>query len=154
MAKKEEIIDAAKKTVKKVAVKAAKKAVEAAEAAATAAAEAIKEAQTPVITPKDAKIPEGPLELKWTNYKNHQKLVNPANKRRLDIIVVGTGLAGASAAASLAEMGFNVLNFCIQDSPRRAHSIAAQGGINAAKNYQNDGDSVYRLYYDTIKGGD
>lgn len=91
---------------------------------------------------------------KWTNYKNTQKLVNPANKRRLDVIVVGTGLAGASAAASLGEMGFNVLNFCIQDSPRRAHSIAAQGGINAAKNYQNDGDSVYRLFYDTIKGGD
>ncbi len=91
---------------------------------------------------------------KWTNYKAHQKLVNPANKRRLDIIVVGTGLAGASAAATLGELGFNVLNFCIQDSPRRAHSIAAQGGINAAKNYQNDGDSVYRLYYDTIKGGD
>ena len=102
----------------------------------------------------DSKIPAGPLAEKWTNYKNHQKLVNPANKRRLDIIVVGTGLAGASAAASLAEMGFNVLNFCIQDSPRRAHSIAAQGGINAAKNYQNDGDSVYRLFYDTIKGGD
>jgi succinate dehydrogenase / fumarate reductase flavoprotein subunit len=94
------------------------------------------------------------LAEKWKNYKDHQKLVNPANKRRLDIIVVGTGLAGASAAASLAEMGFNVLNFCIQDSPRRAHSIAAQGGINAAKNYQNDGDSVYRLFYDTIKGGD
>ena len=102
----------------------------------------------------DAKIPEGPLAEKWTNYKAHQKLVNPANKRRLDVIVVGTGLAGASAAASLAEMGFNVLNFCIQDSPRRAHSIAAQGGINAAKNYPNDGDSVYRLFYDTIKGGD
>ncbi|MBR2368719.1 MAG: fumarate reductase/succinate dehydrogenase flavoprotein subunit [Paludibacteraceae bacterium] len=102
----------------------------------------------------DAKIPEGPLAEKWTNYKAHQKLVNPANKRKLDVIVVGTGLAGASAAASLAEMGFNVLNFCIQDSPRRAHSIAAQGGINAAKNYQNDGDSVYRLFYDTIKGGD
>nr|WP_311447397.1 fumarate reductase/succinate dehydrogenase flavoprotein subunit [uncultured Porphyromonas sp.] len=102
----------------------------------------------------DSKIPAGPLADKWTNYKDHQKLVNPANKRRLDIIVVGTGLAGASAAASLAEMGFNVLNFCIQDSPRRAHSIAAQGGINAAKNYQNDGDSVYRLFYDTIKGGD
>ena len=102
----------------------------------------------------DSKIPAGPLAEKWTNYKGHQKLVNPANKRRLDIIVVGTGLAGASAAASLAEMGFNVLNFCIQDSPRRAHSIAAQGGINAAKNYQNDGDSVYRLFYDTIKGGD
>ena len=102
----------------------------------------------------DSKIPEGPLAEKWSNYKAHQKLVNPANKRRLDIIVVGTGLAGASAAASLGEMGFNVLNFCIQDSPRRAHSIAAQGGINAAKNYQNDGDSIYRLYYDTIKGGD
>ena len=102
----------------------------------------------------DSKIPAGPLADKWTNYKDHQKLVNPANKRRLDVIVVGTGLAGASAAASLAEMGFNVLNFCIQDSPRRAHSIAAQGGINAAKNYQNDGDSVYRLFYDTIKGGD
>ena len=102
----------------------------------------------------DSKIPAGPLAEKWTNYKDHQKLVNPANKRRLDIIVVGTGLAGASAAVSLAEMGFNVLNFCIQDSPRRAHSIAAQGGINAAKNYQNDGDSVYRLFYDTIKGGD
>lgn len=99
-------------------------------------------------------VPEGPLAEKWTNYKSHQKLVNPANKRRLDIIVVGTGLAGASAAASLGELGFNVLNFCIQDSPRRAHSIAAQGGINAAKNYQNDGDSIYRLYYDTIKGGD
>ena len=102
----------------------------------------------------DSKIPAGSLAEKWTSYKDHQKLVNPANKRRLDIIVVGTGLAGASAAASLAEMGFNVLNFCIQDSPRRAHSIAAQGGINAAKNYQNDGDSVYRLFYDTIKGGD
>ncbi len=102
----------------------------------------------------NSKIPQGPLAEKWANYKNHQKLVNPANKRRLDIIVVGTGLAGASAAASLGEMGFNVLNFCIQDSPRRAHSIAAQGGINAAKNYPNDGDSVYRLFYDTIKGGD
>ena len=102
----------------------------------------------------DSKIPEGPLAEKWTNYKAHQKLVNPANKRRLDVIVVGTGLAGASAAATLAEQGFNVLNFCIQDSARRAHSIAAQGGINAAKNYQNDGDSVYRLFYDTIKGGD
>ena len=102
----------------------------------------------------DSKIPEGPLAEKWSNYKAHQKLVNPANKRKLDIIVVGTGLAGASAAASLGAMGFNVLNFCIQDSPRRAHSIAAQGGINAAKNYQNDGDSVYRLFYDTIKGGD
>ena len=102
----------------------------------------------------DPKIPQGPLAEKWTNYKSHQKLVNPANKRRLDVIVVGTGLAGASAAASLAELGFNVYNFCISDSPRRAHSIAAQGGVNAAKNYQNDGDSVYRLFYDTIKGGD
>lgn len=102
----------------------------------------------------NSKIPQGALAEKWKNYKDHQKLVNPANKRRLDVIVVGTGLAGASAAASLAELGFNVLNFCIQDSPRRAHSIAAQGGINAAKNYQNDGDSVYRLFYDTIKGGD
>ncbi len=102
----------------------------------------------------DSKIPEGPVAEKWTNYKAHQKLVNPKNKLKLDVIVVGTGLAGASAAASLGEMGFNVLNFCIQDSPRRAHSIAAQGGINAAKNYQNDGDSVYRLFYDTVKGGD
>ena len=102
----------------------------------------------------NSKIPEGPLAQKWTNYKDHQRIVNPANKRRLDIIVVGTGLAGASAAATLGEQGFNVLNFCIQDSPRRAHSIAAQGGINAAKNYPNDGDSVYRLFYDTIKGGD
>src|SRR5574344_1813501 len=108
-------------------------------------------AAQPVI---DSKIPEGPVAEKWTNYKAHQKLVNPANKRRLDIIVVGTGLAGASAASTLAEMGFNVLNFCIQDSPRRAHSIAAQGGINAAQNYQNDGDSVYRLFYDTVKGSD
>ena len=103
------------------------------------------------MTKIDSKIPEGPVAEKWTNYKAHQKLVNPANKRRLDIIVVGTGLAGASAAASLGEMGFRVFNFCIQDSPRRAHSIAAQGGINAAKNYQNDGDSVYRLFYDTVK---
>ena len=102
----------------------------------------------------DSKIPEGPVAEKWTNYKAHQRLVNPKNKLKLDVIVVGTGLAGASAAASLGEMGFNVLNFCIQDSPRRAHSIAAQGGINAAKNYQNDGDSVYRLFYDTVKGGD
>ena len=106
------------------------------------------------MTKIDSKIPEGQLAEKWSNYKAHQKLVNPANKRRLDIIVVGTGLAGASAAASLGEMGFRVFNFCIQDSPRRAHSIAAQGGINAAKHYQNDGDSVYRLFYDTIKGGD
>jgi succinate dehydrogenase / fumarate reductase flavoprotein subunit len=102
----------------------------------------------------DAKIPSGPLAEKWTNYKAHQNLVNPANKRKLDIIVVGTGLAGASAAASFGELGFNVKVFCIHDSPRRAHSIAAQGGINAAKNYPNDGDSVYRLFYDTIKGGD
>ena len=102
----------------------------------------------------NSKIPEGPLAQKWTNYKANQRLVNPANKRKLDVIVVGTGLAGASAAASLGAMGFNVDIFCISDSPRRAHSIAAQGGINAAKNYQNDGDSVGRLFYDTIKGGD
>jgi len=102
----------------------------------------------------NSRIPEGPVAEKWTNFKAHQRLVNPKNKLKLDVIVVGTGLAGASAAASLGEMGFNVLNFCIQDSPRRAHSIAAQGGINAAKNYQNDGDSIYRLFYDTVKGGD
>lgn len=102
----------------------------------------------------DSKIPEGLLSEKWTNYKAHQQLVNPSNKRKMDIIVVGTGLAGASAAASFGEMGFNVKIFCIQDSPRRAHSVAAQGGINAAKNYPNDGDSVWRLFYDTIKGGD
>lgn len=102
----------------------------------------------------NANIPDGPLAEKWTRYKSEQRLVNPSNKRKLDIIVVGTGLAGASAAASLGEMGFNVKAFCIQDSPRRAHSIAAQGGINAAKNYQNDGDSVMRLFKDTIKGGD
>ena len=102
----------------------------------------------------NSRIPEGPVAEKWTNFKAHQRLVNPKNKLKLDVIVVGTGLAGASAAASLGEMGFNVLNFCIQDSPRRAHSIAAQGGINAAKCYQNDGDSVYRLFYDTVKGGD
>ena len=102
----------------------------------------------------NAKIPKGPLSEKWTRYKAHQNLVNPANKLKLDIVVVGTGLAGASAAASLGELGFNVKIFCYQDSPRRAHSIAAQGGINAAKNYPNDGDSVYRLFYDTIKGGD
>jgi succinate dehydrogenase / fumarate reductase flavoprotein subunit len=102
----------------------------------------------------DAKIPGGPLNEKWTKYKGSVKLVNPANKRKLEIIVVGTGLAGSSAAASLGEMGYKVKAFCFQDSPRRAHSIAAQGGINAAKNYQNDGDSVYRLFYDTIKGGD
>ena len=102
----------------------------------------------------DSKIPKGPMAEKWTNYKAHQNLVNPANKRKIDIIVVGTGLAGGAAAASLGELGFNVKVFCIQDSPRRAHSIAAQGGINAAKNYPNDGDSVFRLFYDTIKGGD
>ena len=102
----------------------------------------------------DSKVPEGALAEKWANHKFNLKLVNPANKRKYDIIVVGTGLAGASVAASLAELGYNVKAFCYQDSPRRAHSIAAQGGINAAKNYQNDGDSVYRLFYDTIKGGD
>src|SRR5271168_1573947 len=102
----------------------------------------------------DAKIPEGPLAQKWDRRRFEMKLVNPANKRKHDIIVVGTGLAGASAAATLAELGYNVKAFCYQDSPRRAHSIAAQGGINAAKNYQNDGDSIYRLFYDTIKGGD
>src|ERR1700694_2468541 len=104
--------------------------------------------------PLDGKIPSGPLTAKWDKHKFDLKLVNPANKRKFDIIVVGSGLAGASAAASLAELGYNVKAFCFQDSPRRAHSIAAQGGINAAKNYQNDGDSVYRLFYDTIKGGD
>ena len=102
----------------------------------------------------DAKIPDGPLAEKWDKHKFDLKLVNPANKRKFDVIVVGSGLAGASAAASLAELGYQVKCFCFQDSPRRAHSIAAQGGINAAKNYQNDGDSVYRLFYDTIKGGD
>lgn len=102
----------------------------------------------------DAKIPAGPLDQKWTEYKGHCKLVNPANKRKLEVIVIGTGLAGASAAAALGELGYKVKAFCFQDSPRRAHSIAAQGGINAAKNYQNDGDSVFRLFYDTIKGGD
>ena len=158
MAKKEDILDVAKKAAAKVAVTAAEAALEVAEAAVNKVVEAAEEKAEPakakaapkaaaVITPEMAKIPAGPLELKWTNYKNHQKLVNPANKRRLDVIVIGTGLAGASAAASLAEMGFNVLNFCIQDSPRRAHSIAAQGGINAAKNYQNDGDSVLSQPY-------
>lgn len=102
----------------------------------------------------DSKIPQGEMDKKWTGYKGHVQLVNPANKRKLEIIVVGTGLAGASAAASLGEMGYKVKAFCFQDSPRRAHSIAAQGGINAAKNYQNDGDSVFRLFYDTVKGGD
>src|SRR5690349_5005129 len=102
----------------------------------------------------NSKAPAGPLAEKWGNHKFHLKLVNPANKRKYDIIVVGTGLAGASAAASLAELGYNVKTFCFQDSPRRAHSIAAQGGVNAAKNYRNDGDSIYRLFYDTVKGGD
>src|SRR5438105_1614304 len=102
----------------------------------------------------ESKIPPGPLEKKWAYAKSHYKLVNPANKRKYSIIMVGTGLAGASAAASLAELGYNVEVFTFHDSPRRAHSIAAQGGINAAKNYQNDGDSVYRLFYDTVKGGD
>ena len=102
----------------------------------------------------DAKIPEGPLEHKWSHFKGHAKLINPANKRKFNLIIVGSGLAGASAAATLGEQGYNIKCFCYQDSPRRAHSIAAQGGINAAKNYQNDGDSVYRLFYDTIKGGD
>jgi succinate dehydrogenase / fumarate reductase flavoprotein subunit len=102
----------------------------------------------------DAKIPSGPLEKKWDKARQDFKLVNPANKRKFEIIVVGSGLAGASAAATLAELGYGVKCFCYQDSPRRAHSIAAQGGINAAKNYPNDGDSIYRLFYDTIKGGD
>ena len=106
------------------------------------------------MTKFDANIPEGALDQKWSNHKNNVRLVNPANKRSIDVIVVGTGLAGASAAASLAEMGYNVKAYCFQDSPRRAHSIAAQGGINAAKNYQNDGDSDYRLFHDTVKGGD
>src|SRR5574338_1624198 len=102
----------------------------------------------------NSKIPAGPLDQKWTDYKGHCKLVNPANKRKLEVIVVGTGLAGASAAATLGELGYKVKSLCFQDSPRRAHSIAAQGGINSAKNYKNDGDSVYRLFYDTEKGGD
>ena len=102
----------------------------------------------------DSKVPSGPLEKKWDQHKFDLKLINPANKRKFSVIVVGTGLAGASAAASLAELGYDVLNFCFQDSPRRAHSIAAQGGINAAKNYCNDGDSIYRLFHDTVKGGD
>src|SRR6516162_10135412 len=102
----------------------------------------------------DGKVPPGPLAHKWTDHRSHIKLVNPANKRKYHVIVVGSGLAGAAAAASLAELGYQVACFCFQDSPRRAHSIAAQGGINAAKNYQNDGDSVWRLFYDTVKGGD
>ena len=159
MTNTEELLAAAKEVAGKVkdTVQAVKGAVQDVKETVMEVKEAVQQEtakQANIITPKMAKIPEGALEKKWTNYKDHQKLVNPANKRRLDVIVVGTGLAGASAAATLAELGFNVLNFCIQDSPRRAHSIAAQGGINAAKNYQNDGDSVYRLYYDTIKGGD
>src|SRR3982751_5008275 len=102
----------------------------------------------------DPKVPPGPLDQKWRNHQDHSRLVNPNNRRKLEIIVVGSGLAGGSAAATLGELGYRVKCFCFQDSPRRAHSIAAQGGINAAKNYQNDGDSVYRLFYDTIKGGD
>src|SRR6266542_840310 len=102
----------------------------------------------------DSRVPGGPLAEKWDRHRFESKLVHPANRRKYTGIVVGTGLAGASAASSLGELGYNVLSFCIQDSPRRAHSIAAQGGINAAKNYQNDGDSIYRLFYDTVKGGD
>src|SRR6056300_1480096 len=102
----------------------------------------------------DAAIPEGELSEKWTKYKSKANLINPANKRKYKIIVVGTGLAGGSAAATLSELGYDVSCFCIQDSPRRAHSIAAQGGVNAAKNYPNDGDSIWRLFYDTVKGGD
>src|SRR6187399_3018265 len=102
----------------------------------------------------DAKIPPGPLAGKWTNHKDHSRLISPNNRRKFEVIVVGSGLAGGAAAATLGEMGYKVKCFCYQDSPRRAHSIAAQGGINAAKNYQNDGDSVFRLFYDTIKGGD
>src|SRR5881409_1650429 len=101
-----------------------------------------------------ANVPAGPIDRKWDKHRFEMKLVNPANKRKFDVIVVGSGLAGASAAATLAELGYQVKCFCFQDSPRRAHSIAAQGGINAAKNYKNDGDSIYRLFYDTIKGGD
>ena len=106
------------------------------------------------MTTLNSRVPEGPIKDKWTTYKDHIDLVNPANKRNIDIILIGTGLAGGSAAATLAELGYNVKAFCYQDSGRRAHSIAAQGGINAAKNYQNDNDSVHRLFYDTIKGGD
>src|SRR5215467_14075988 len=102
----------------------------------------------------DSKIPSGPIQEKWTRHKAEIKLVNPANKRKYTVLVVGSGLAGASAAATLSELGYQVKCFCFQDSPRRAHSIAAQGGINAAKNYQNDGDSIRRLFYDTVKGGD
>src|ERR687893_2213564 len=104
--------------------------------------------------PLNARIPSGPIQDKWDRHRFEMKLVNPANKRKYTILVVGSGLAGASAAATLSELGYNVKCFCFQDSPRRAHSIAAQGGINAAKNYQNDGDSIWRLFYDTVKGGD
>ncbi|MGZ5278584.1 MAG: FAD-binding protein, partial [Pseudobdellovibrionaceae bacterium] len=102
----------------------------------------------------DGKVPPGSIDQKWEDYKFHMKLVNPANKRKHTVIVVGTGLAGGSAAASLGELGYNVKAFCVHESPRRAHSVAAQGGINAAKNYKNDGDSIQRLFYDTVKGGD
>jgi len=102
----------------------------------------------------DAKVPEGPIEDKWTRHKFDMKLVNPANRRKYRVIIVGTGLGGASAAATLSEQGYQVKALCLQDTPRRAHSIAAQGGINASKNYKNDGDSVYRLFHDTLKGGD
>src|SRR5690606_229775 len=102
----------------------------------------------------DTAAPDGPIEKRWDEHRAHMGLVNPANRRKLNVIVVGTGLAGASAAATLGEAGYNVKSFCYQDSPRRAHSIAAQGGINAANNYRNDGDSIYRLFYDTVKGGD
>ena len=107
-----------------------------------------------IVMALDAQVPSGPLADKWDRHRFESKLVNPANRRKYTVIIVGTGLAGASAASSLGELGYNVLSFCIQDSPRRAHSIAAQGGINAAKNYQNDGDSIQRLFYDTVKGGD
>ena len=161
MAKKEDILDAAKKAAEVVKEKVeqvandpqVQEAVQAAKEKAVEVAEAVAEKAKEVAAEVQARA-EKVAERAEVKEAVEEKLVNPANKRRLDVIVVGTGLAGASAAASLAEMGFNVLNFCIQDSPRRAHSIAAQGGINAAKNYQNDGDSVYRLYYDTIKGGD
>jgi succinate dehydrogenase / fumarate reductase flavoprotein subunit len=102
----------------------------------------------------DAKIPHGPLDQKWRSHRDHSRLVSPNNRRKFEVIIVGSGLAGGSAAATLGELGYRIKCFCFQDSPRRAHSIAAQGGINAAKNYQNDGDSVYRLFHDTIKGGD
>lgn len=110
--------------------------------------------QIEFVSALDSKVPSGPIEQRWDKHRFEMKLVNPANRRKYTIIVVGSGLAGASAAATLGEAGYNVLCFCYQDSPRRAHSIAAQGGINAAKNYRNDGDSIYRLFYDTVKGGD